>query len=267
MPRRERRSPPASVLQAWGVSSLEPLDGGQGTTFRAGSVVLKPVGDRKEAEWLAAVLDDLDVPADIRIIKPIPADDDRWVVDGWSAWEYLEGHERAEAWRDTLAVSDIFHAATATVPWSSAINTTHPWAVGAAFAWGEVDLQVPQPFRPIVDAYLARREPLDLPAQLIHSDICNNILFHDSLPPAVIDISPQWRPKEFANAIALVDTLGWFGGEPGAVAALHHEIGEQLTIRAALFRLGSAAVLFEGFDDRLANEVAVYGRILDLMTK
>jgi hypothetical protein len=164
-----------------------------------------------------------------------------------------------------LAVSDAFHAATAEVQWSTSIDTTHPWAVGAGFAWGEIDLDIPDRFRSTVDAYVSRRRPLELPNQLIHSDICNNILFHDALPPAVIDISPQWRPKRFADAIAIVDTIGWFDGGPDAVAALRDEIGEQLAIRAALFRLGSAIVLFEGLGDRLAGEVATYERILNLL--
>ena len=253
-------------MQAWGVSSLEPLAGGQGTTYRSESVVLKPVGNTTEAEWLASVLDELNVPPDIRIITPIRAADGRWVVDGWSAWEHLEGLERAGEWREALAVSDAFHAATAAVQWSSAINTDHAWAVGAAFAWGEADLDIPPRFKPVVDRCLSRCQPLERPNQLIHSDICNNILFHDSLPPAVIDISPQWRPKRFADAIAVVDTIGWFGGGPDAVAALRDEIGEQLAIRAALFRLGSAVVLFEQHEDRLAGEVAVYERIVDLIT-
>lgn len=266
VPRAERRRPPETVLQAWRVSSLEPLPGGQGTTFRSESVVLKPVGNTTEAEWLASVLDKLKVPTDIRVIKPIRAADGRWVVDGWSAWRHLEGHGRAGAWREALEVSDSFHGATATVPRSACIDTDNPWAVGAAFAWGEIELEIPDRFKAVVDAYRSRRRPLELQNQLIHSDICNNILFHDDLPPAVIDISPQWRPKQFADAIAVVDAIGWFGGGAEAGAALREEIGEQLAVRAALFRLGSALVLFQGRGNRLAGEVAAYERILDLLT-
>ena len=243
------------------------MSGGQGTTFCAGPVVLKPVRDRAEAEWLASVLDELPASPGLRIIQPRRSNDGRWVVDGWSAWAHLEGSERAGAWREVLQVSDAFHAAVAAVPWSPAIATDHPWAVGAAFAWGELDLDVPPRFQPPLDAFLARRKPLELPSQLIHSDLCNNVLFHDELAPAVIDISPQWRPKPFADAIVVVDAVGWFGAEPDAIAALGDDTGEQLAIRAALFRLGSAVVLFEGSEERLAGEVAAYERILDALSR
>ena len=265
---RLRRSPPAAVLDAWGITEpVQRIAGGQGTTFRAGSVVLKPAGDPVEADWLASVLDVLPTPPEIRVIEPRRALDGRWVVDGWSAWEHLEGHERAGAWREALEVSDAFHAATAAVAWSPAMATDHPWAVGAAFAWGEVELGIPARFASTVDAYLTRREPLELPSQLIHSDLCNNVLFHEELPPAVIDVSPQWRPKRFADAIAVVDAIGWFGAGRDAIAALGDDIGEQLAIRAALFRLGSAVVLFDGAEERLAGEVAAYERILDAIAR
>lgn len=258
--------PPPAVLDAWGVADVEPMTGGQGTTYRGGGVVLKPVGDPVEADWLASMLDELETPAAIRIIEPIRARDGRWVVEGWSAWAHLEGRERAGAWRDALAVSDAFHAATASIPWSPAIATDHPWAIGAAFAWGEIDLDIPERFAPAFDALVTRRTSLELPCQLIHSDLCNNVLFHDDLAPAVIDISPQWRPKRFADAIAVVDAIGWFGGGPDAVAVLRDEIGEQLAIRAALFRLGSVVVLFEGDEERLGREVTVYQRIVEAIT-
>jgi len=32
------------------------------------------------------------------------------------------------------------------------------------------------------------------PSQLIHSDLGGNVLFHDQLPPAIIDFSAYWRP-------------------------------------------------------------------------
>jgi hypothetical protein len=266
VPRLQPLPPPASVLAAWDVRNLELLAGGQRTTFRSGDVVLKPAGDAREAEWLATTLDGLDPTDSIRIIRPVPARDGRWVIDGWSAWGYLEGIERAGAWRDALEVSSHFHGHVAPIPWSAAIDTAHPWAVGAAFAFGERELEIPERFSAVVNRLLDLREPLDLPKQLIHSDLCNNILFHPALPPAVIDISVQWRPKPFADAIAVVDAIGWFGAGPDAVTTLHDDIGTQLAVRAALFRLGSATILFNGHDDRLGAEIAVYESIINAIS-
>ena len=118
----------------------------------------------------------------------------------------------------------------------------------------------------MIEQLVDLREPVDLPNQLIHSDLCNNILFHPELPPAVIDISVQWRPKAFADAIAVTDAIGWFGAGDDALTVLRSDIGRQLAIRAALFRLGSALILFDGHDDRLATEVAVYESIVKAVT-
>jgi hypothetical protein len=76
---------------------------------------------------------------------------------------------------------------------------------------------------------------------LIHGDLLNNVLFDDDLPPAVIDVSPFWRPARYADAIIIVDAIGWYGARRSAIEALHDPAGVQLLIRATLFRLGSAA--------------------------
>lgn len=212
-----------------------------------------------------SLLSYLPVQDDLRIIRPIAAIDGTWIVDGWSAWEYLEGHERAGDWRAALDVSTRFHAAVAHVPWSTAILARHPWAIGDAFAWGERDLDIPERFASVFEKLIARRDHVDLQSQLIHSDLCNNILFDLRLPPAVIDISPRWRPKLYADAIAVIDAIGWFGAGPDAIDALRDEIGIQMAVRAALFRLGSAVALFQGHDDRLGGEVAAYERIVSAL--
>lgn len=94
----------------------------------------------------------------------MPARDGSWVEDGRSAWEYLEGAERAGAWREALEVSDAFHAPIATVPWSPAIATDHPWAIGDACAWGERPITIPSEIVHVFEALTERRRPVDLPA-------------------------------------------------------------------------------------------------------
>ncbi len=51
-------------------------------------------------------------------------------------------------------------------------------------------------------------EPLGSP-QIMHADLRGNILFSATLPPAVIDISPFWRPPEYAEGIVVADALCW----------------------------------------------------------
>jgi hypothetical protein len=37
------------------------------------------------------------------------------------------------------------------------------------------------------------------------------VLFHDGLPPAIIDFTPYWRPVGYASAIVVADALVWEG--------------------------------------------------------
>ena len=255
------------MCAAYGVESATPLAGGQGTTYGNGDVVLKPVIDVEEAEWLAAVLFALPEPDRLRIIRPVTSASGEWVVGGWSAWQRLGGTPRSGAWRETVAVSRQFHEVVAAVPWSSAIARHNPWARGDQLAWGERGLDVPVPanLRPTLDRLRELSQPLDLSSQLVHRDVLHNVLFDDTLPPAVIDVSPAWRPARYAEAIVVVDAIGWDGAPPGAIDALADDEGVQLLVRATLFRLASAVVLCEDDPDRLDAERATYERVVDAL--
>jgi uncharacterized protein (TIGR02569 family) len=251
--------PPAAVRQAWGIDTLEPLDGGQGTAFVGGGVVLKPVLDSRQFDWLAGVLYELPPVDDLRIIRPRPAGDGRWTVEGWSAWEHLEGGVDSARWREALWVSDRFHDIVSGVAWSPAVPGRHHWAIGDAFAWGEADIAFADRFRPLFNQLMESRDSVDdLPCQLIHGDLGGNILFHREMAPAVIDVSPYWRPKRYADAIIVADAIAWAGADLQALEPLRDPIGLQMLYRAILFRLGAAAIAFGGRDDRLGVEVAAY---------
>lgn len=259
-----RPPPPRWICAAFDVGEVRPLPGGQGATFTNGEVVLKPVLDEREAEWLAAVLDALPRLDDLRVMRPVGAVDGRWVVGGWAAHEHLEGSERGGDWRAALDVSHRFHALVASVSWSPVLDRNHAWAIGDALAWGECQLSVPAHFAAF-ERLRSQQEPVDETSQLVHGDLCNNILFHDDLPPAVIDISPFWRPKRYADAITVIDSIAWFGARDDALVPFSDRVGRQLLIRAVLFRLGSALVLVADDEDRLASEVAAYERIMDTL--
>ena len=251
--------PPAAVRMAWGVDTLEPLDGGHGMAFLGGGVVLKPVLDSRQFDWLAGALYELPPVDDLRIIRPRPAGDGRWAVEGWSAWEYLEGEVDSARWPEALRVSDRFHDIVSAVAWSPALAGSHHWAIGDAFAWGEADIAFPDRFRPLINDLTESRASLDdLPCQLVHGDLGGNILFHPELPPAVIDVSPYWRPKRYADAIIVADAIAWAGADLQALEPLRDPIGLKMLYRAILFRLGAAAIAFDGHDDRFGVEVAAY---------
>ena len=254
--------PPREVLDAWGITDATQLPGGQGTTYGNDDLVLKPVGDRHEAEWLSRTLDALRPSSTLRVIRPVRAHDNAWVVDGWSAWERLAGVAAPERVEDALEVSHLFHSLVADVDRSDAIGRHHLWARGDASAWGEHELAVPAVLDAAVTGLVQRRSRVDLPAQLVHGDLCGNILFDDVLPPAVIDVSPYWRPRRYADAILVIDSVAWHGAGERALSRFADPVGVQMLVRALLFRLGTAAVAFEGNGARLADELRAYEPVL-----
>jgi hypothetical protein len=215
--------PPSHVLTGFGVEgSPELLPGGTGRSWRVGSLVIKPL-DRSadELAWQAAVLSSIE-QAGFRVARPLP-----YVADGWMASEYLPGEHRTGSWREIIGVGERFHAALADVPRPEAIidSRADPWAVGDRVAWGEA------PF-PELDDLLAALEPATASSQLIHGDLTGNVLFHDGLPPAIIDFAPYWRPPEFASAIVVADAINW----EGAPDELAHVVHPQYLLRALVYR-------------------------------
>jgi len=234
-------SPPPPVLEAWSVADAQPLAGGQAEAFRAGDLVLKPVTETAPAEWLADALDGVGAPSDLRVTRPVRSRAGAWVVHGWCAWKWLDGEHRAGRWDEVLEVAARFHGAVAGVAWSPAMEASHRWAVADRVAWGEQDAELPPSVRPV----LARCRPVELPRQLVHGDLGGNVLFDDDLPPAIIDVSPFWRPTGYAEAIVVADAVAWGGAPDEVVERLLRRQGDQLLLRALIFRvvsdLGGAA--------------------------
>src|SRR4051812_34959514 len=100
----------------------EPLAGGSGRAWRVGDLVLKPL-DRsaEEIAWQAEHL----VPVDddgFRLERPHPQ-----IVDGWTAWTFLEGRHEPGRWLDVIAVGERLHASLRELP--PPPRTQNPWRV------------------------------------------------------------------------------------------------------------------------------------------
>jgi hypothetical protein len=188
--------PPAHVLAAFGVvGGPEPLAGGTGRSWRAGSLVLKPLDcAEQEIPWQAELFSSI-AQNGFRFAAPLPD-----VVDGWTAAPFLEGRHERGRWRDIVAAGECFHAALAGEPRPDAIidQRANPWEIGDRVAWG---------IRPYdgIDDLLAALEPVDAPSQLMHGDLTGNVLFHDELPPAIIDFAPYWHAPRVRNRRLALD--------------------------------------------------------------
>jgi uncharacterized protein (TIGR02569 family) len=233
------------------------LSGGEGPAWRVGDLVFRQAPSEEEWSWLGAHL--LTVREDgFRLALPVPAPDGRWVVDGLCAQTWLAGdHPTAPRWQETLAVCERLHAAMRHLPQPPFLRArTHPWAIGDRVAWGEGE-------SPVAHAFLERlstiRRPVELPSQAIHGDLTENVLFHDDLSPAVIDLAVYWRPAGFASAVVVADAICWANAEPAPLLAATEHLDEfpQLFVRAVIFRLVTTLVFGGG-------GVGPYARVVDL---
>jgi uncharacterized protein (TIGR02569 family) len=243
-----RRPPAAHVLDAFGVDrgALVALDGGQGHSWRAGDLVLKPGLDPRFVAWLATVGERVEPAGRFRLATPVPALDGRWVVGGWSATTWMVGDHGPGEVAAILELSAALHDAlrTAAVAWPTFLRArTDRWATADRVAWGE---ERPARFMSAMACEMIAslapllQEPWQGPAhQVVHGDLAGNVLFDDDgLPPAVIDLSPFFRPVAFADAVVIADAIAWHGESP-AVAADFATLpcGNQLLARAVAFRV------------------------------
>jgi uncharacterized protein (TIGR02569 family) len=232
------------------------LVGGQGGAWRVGPLVLKRVGGdpvmAEEVRWLGTALD----PAmgGVRIAVPVAATDRRWVVDGWASTPFLEGSPAGWRWAEVLAAGRAFHEAVAHLPRPSFLDRRRsPWDVGDRMAWGDVELVVRDSgLQPLVERLAGRLAPVSARSQLVHGDLGGNVLLADGGgPPAILDLSPYWRPPEWALAVVAVDAMVWSDAEP----APFEDLDPQLLVRAMLYRLVTDDVL--GHDTSSVNEPVV----------
>jgi uncharacterized protein (TIGR02569 family) len=270
-------SPPsAAVIGAFGgePGDLEPLAGGQGGSWRAGPVVLKRAGPDSAAPWLGPVLLNVPEQPGFRLARPLAARDGTWVAEGWEATAWLPGRHQPRRWPEALAVSGALHRAlAAAVPARPprANRAGSAWGTGDRVAWGEEE---PGPLPRPVAAVLDRLAPLlaedAAPAQLIHGDLgLGNILFDDEagLAPAVLDVSPYWRPAAYASAVLVADAVA-FEDAPVSLAATflrRRDQAAQALARAVVFRVVTAARNWESTPGRVLAELEAYRGVLALL--
>lgn len=231
-------APPPSVLAAFGAQrDPVPAAGGQESSWLAGDVVLKPLDmSVPELTWLAE-LPGLIRCDGFRVSHPVRAQNNELVVDGWCAWQRVDGRHEDRRWPAIIAVGERFHAALAGIPRPEFIvDRSHEWAVADRVAWGELSADRFEQVRNLPRLLSALR-PVDASSQLVHSDLTGNVLFAEGLPPAIIDLSLFWRPPAYASAIVVADALVWEAAGEDVLASLAHiEDWEQFLLRALIFR-------------------------------
>lgn len=270
--------PPEEVLRAFGAT--EPparIVGGQGQNYRSGQIVLKPAQDDEETAWTAEFYLAVNDPG-FRLPKPLRSDRGSFVYGGWQAWEYIEGqHQHKEGrWQEIIEICVRFHQAVAAIPqppWF-ARREQNPWVVADKVAWGEAEItghfrMAHHPrIAPAVEKLRRCLRPVTARSQLIHGDFGGNVLFADGLPPAVIDLSPYWRPVAFAVGVVIADAIVWEGADVSLIAAGDRfDNFQQHLLRAELRRVIELETLHQLYGWEMLDEIEAHLPLIEVLSK
>ena len=246
--------PDCHVLEQFGVREPVPIEGGStGQCFRAGGVVLKPHQDEEAIGWLARLCEEVGSHSEFRLACPIRSRTGGWTVSGWAATTFVEGSHELGRWAEILGAGRALHRAIEHLSKPAFLDTRMDrWAVADRAVWGEVEIEIPDELREQIAALSGMLRAVDVPDQVVHCDLCGNTLFHDELPPAIIDFSEFFRPAEYAEGILISDAAIWESAPMELVKGwMTDEARRQMLIRACLFRLYVAALGRPYIPDRL----------------
>ncbi|MEO5832946.1 MAG: TIGR02569 family protein, partial [Nakamurella sp.] len=177
----------------------------------------------------------------VRIARPVRSSDGRWVIAGWTAHRYVAGRN-GPRFGDVVDVGTRLHAALADIPRPRFLDDRDTlWSWADRISWGDIPAADPRLGDGIGAAAFAElaagRRPVDLPHQLVHGDLTGNVLFAGSAPPAVIDMTPYWRPVSWSTAIVVVDAIAWGGANRELATGRQTSQWRQVLRRALLCRL------------------------------
>ena len=231
---------PPHVRTAFGVAEVTPrpvLWAGR-RAWHCGEVLIRPVPDNALAAWSAGVLDGLQVEG-IRLARPVRSSDGRWVVAGWAACRFVPG-TLVPRYDATVEASLRLHAATSGLTRPRLLDDRDDLPTRAsAAAWGERTPKLdPRAGGVTFDELAGRRRPVDLKPQVVHAELFGAVLFDDDGVPAVIDLMPAWRPREWSAAVIVIDAVAWGGADEGLMDRWAHlDAWPQMLLRAVLYRL------------------------------
>ena len=189
-------------------------------------------------QWLAEATTDLEMEQ-ARLAKPIRTRQGEWICDGWSATQRVPGGEPdyslESTWLEILKAGRVFHHAVAHLSRPTCLDARDdPWASADRAAWGEQVMPIHPELSDLCMRLRAVLEPLG-PSQIVHGDLSGNVLLSPGNTPAIIDVSPYWRPTAYAEGVVMADALCWHD----AAGSLLEQAGVSVpaVARALLFRM------------------------------
>jgi uncharacterized protein (TIGR02569 family) len=257
--------PQKEVVYEFGVdANVTLLPGGEGQSYRAAEIVLKPAQDIEQTNWIADTLSSISEEG-FRVNQPVKTVSGEWIFEGWQAFQYINGEHVKGRWKEKIAVSRKFHNALSKISRPDFIGKRMiPWEIADKVVWNTEPEGHLEQIRPVTDRLLTIKKHISPTEQIIHGDMTGNILFEEPLPPAIIDFSPYWRPAEYATAIIIVDAVVWEEADDTVFSELENTFeNNQLLIRAALWRIKTAEEFSKKFQRDLVQEANKYTHFID----
>jgi hypothetical protein len=166
------------------------------------------------------------------------------------------------------------------------LQRTHRWALADRVAWNEETYRSPnastatllQQLQSLISHLqslisAAELEERTKSQQLEHGDLAGNVLFTEveNAAPAIIDFSPYWRARGWAEAMGAADGVLWFGageglvGEVVEVSRWSWEGAMEMVCRALVFR--TVSVCERGVEGGLGFEEEDFWRAVGIVER
>lgn len=267
--------PTLEIAMAFG-SDQEPvrLDGGQGTSYLSGDIVLKPHGKSTSGrkEWVAELFAGLPDSQKVRFPRPIKSILDTWDYKGYVAWTYLKGKNQKGCYKEKLEASIEFHKLLASVPKPDFLSSPRgSWSTANWVALDQKEFNYDLEFLNLYKQIKPHLKSLPESRQIVHADLGGNFIFQLGTPPGIIDFTPLWAPNGFGEGVMLADALVWENAKPEELVPFKQIPNiEQFAWRGTLTRIVEQAEHIKWFDkdkSEAIKEAQEFQKAIDYLEK
>jgi uncharacterized protein (TIGR02569 family) len=244
---------------------VQVLQGGEGRSIHVGDCVFKPIDHPDRYSWSCDLISRISQEG-FRVPEPRKARDGSFVYRGWAATSFEPGDHVQGRWQEKIEVLRSFHVKLHDLEISEMPPSADLWSLAHEITWQARPL--PTNLHPdmitLINIVFGHYQRLPRAYEIIHSDFCGNILFHDWLAPCVIDFSPAYGCVEYAEAIMIADGIAWENAPLESLDLLTWNEGyRQHFLRAINFRMIVAALFLPKDTERFLQEYTAFKTLID----
>ncbi|MBB5638885.1 hypothetical protein HDE68_004820 [Pedobacter cryoconitis] len=220
--------------------NVQFLSGGQNTSVKVGHIVLKPINNPEEYNWMGSALEDIDFEG-INVAKPIRSKTGKFIENGYGATNYFDGSFVPNRLKEKLEISRKFHQAIKYINRPLDFELwDNSWKKAQRIAFKKIPIpsDIPSKATEIIESLLNKLSVPSLSTQFVHCDLAGNMLFSDK-QTLLIDLTPGFFPVEYSETLLIVDSIAWHDQPLNSLNLLSYntDVLRPLVARAIAFRL------------------------------